>query len=274
MNIADEFKSFQAASDESIDEVLVPDQQFFVCQLAHAQTAIRSPDGNAWIRCIGFTRTLDAARALARNAHDMGEQAETRIMPAGRIFLAGRVKYEGLDLPRREEEQIKANNLIDQWIALREKVHLDTQLAAAEKRVVHPSNAAADATLEEAATSSNAAAEARPATPMPAAEMPLLTLLKNETVRVERQGAWALGIVPDVTGDKEPAIIPLFAADTVQDTQVLVKRAARCRDLVHVDIFVGATGEWLPLDSPLVSQTFHHHPLRQATESQIRWIHE
>jgi hypothetical protein len=44
---------------------------------------------------------LDAARELARNAHDMGEKVETRIMPAGRVFLAGRLKYEGLDLPLR-----------------------------------------------------------------------------------------------------------------------------------------------------------------------------
>jgi hypothetical protein len=269
MNVADEFKTFQPASDETIDEVLLPDQQFCVFQLAHAQTAIRSPDGHAWIRCIGFTRTLDAARVLARNAHDMGDKAETRIMPVGRVFLAGRTKYEGLDLPRREEEQIKANKLIDTWIALREKVHEDTQRAAAEKRILEPSNAAA-----EAEPSSNAAAGAdRPGTPMPPT-LDVLPPLKDDTVRVDRQGAWALGIIPDVTGDKEPAILALFAADTVQDTQVLVKRAARCKDLVHVDIFVGATAEWLPLESPLVSQTFHHHPLRQATESQIRWVHE
>lgn len=272
MNVADEFKSFHPASDEGIDDVLLPDQQYCVFQLAHAQTSIRSPDGNAWIRCIGFTRTLDAARALARNAHDVGENAETRIMPVGRIFLAGRIKYDGLDLPRREEEQIKANHLIDTWIALREKVHQDTQQAAAEKRVVEPSQFVTE-TSTEAPSNAAAAQQERPGTPIPDST-PLLSLLKNETVRVDRQGAWALGIVPDVTGDKEPAILALFAADTVQDTQVLVKRAARCKDLVHVDIFVGATAEWLPLDSPLVSQTFHHHPLRQATESQIRWIHE
>jgi len=257
-------EDFHPASDEGIDDVLLPDQQYVVFQLAHAQTSIRSPDGKAWVRCIGFTRTLDAARELARNAHDMGEKVETRIMPAGRVFLAGRLKYEGLDLPRREEEQIKANRLIDQWIARRETIHEETRKLAAEKQVVQPSNAA---------RSESPALDKRLDTPRPPSPPPTLAHVSNVVPDVHRQQAWALGIIPDVTGDDEPALIALFAANDVDDTQALVKRAARCKDLIHVDIFVGATGDWLPLDSPLVPQTFHHHPLRQATENKIRWHH-
>jgi len=252
-------EEFHPASDEGIDDVLLPDQQYVVFQLAHAQTSIRSPDGKAWVRGIGFTRTLDAARELARNAHDMGEKLETRIMPAGRVFLAGRLKYDGLDLPRREEEQLKANRLIDEWIARREKIHEDTRKLAAEKQVVQPSNPESP--------------PKRIDTPRPPSPLPLLPPVSDVVPDVQRQQAWALGIIPDVTGDDEPALIALFAANDVDDTQALVKRAARCKDLIHVDIFVGATGEWLPLDSPLVPQTFHHHPLRQATESKIRWHH-
>lgn len=257
MNPDDEFKAFHPASDEGVDDVLLSDQQFVVFQLAHAETSIRSPDGKAWIRCIGFTRTLDAARALARSAHDLGENTETRIMPVGRVFLAGRLKYEGLDLPRREEEQIKANRLIDDWIARRERVHEETQKLAAEKAHVQPSNAAAE----------------RPGTPRPVIPVPLLPSVSNVVPDVERQRAWALGIVPDLTGEDEPALIPLFAASDSDSIRDLVKRAARSKDLIHVDIFVGETGEWLPLDAPLAPQTFHHHPLRQATESKIRWVH-
>lgn len=249
----DEFRSFDPASNEGIDDVLLPDQQFVVFQLAHAETAIRSPDGKAWIRCVGFTRTLDAARALARNAHDMDDKTETRIMPAGRVFLAGRLKYEGLDLPRREEEQFKANRLIDDWIAHRQKVHEDTRKLAQEKTIVEP--------------------EVRVPTPRPSVVSPFLPDLPSVGAipPVERQPMWALAIIPDMTGEDEPALIALFAAELDQ-TQSLVKRAARSKDLVHVDIFVGPTGEWLPLDSPHVPTTFHHHPLRQATESHIRWV--
>jgi hypothetical protein len=198
---------------------------------------------------------LDGARELARNAHDMSDKTETRIMPAGRVFLAGRLKYDGLDLPRREEEQIKANRLIDDWIAHRERVHEETRKLAAEKQVVNPSSAD------------------RPATPRPELVVPLLPPVSHNVPEVHRQRMWALGIIPDMTGDDEPALLALFAANDTEDTQTLVKRAARSKDLIHVDIFVGATGEWLPLDSPLVPQTFHHHPLRQATESKIRWVH-
>lgn len=270
MNPAVELKDYNPASEEGIDDVLLPDQQYIVFQLAHAQTSIRSPDGKAWIRCVGFTKTLDAARELARNAFDMGDKTETRIMPVGRIFLAGRLKYEGLDLPRREEEQLKANRLIDEWIAKREQVHEQTRKIASEKQVVQPSSNAADAEGDQARMLSE---QPRPGTPVPHIQVPLLPTVSNLVPEVHRQRSWALGIIPDLTGDDEPALIPLFAANDNDDTQLLVKRAARCKDLIHVDIFVGETGEWLPLDSPLVPQTFHHHPLRQATESKIRWVH-
>lgn len=279
MNHLDAFKDFSASSDEGIDEVLLNDQQFFVFQLAQAHTSIRSDDGNPWVRCIGFTRTLDAARVLARNAFNMGDKMETRIMPAGRVFLAGKHKYEGLDLPRREEEQFKANKLVDDWIALRERVHKETQALATQKAVLPdpfearhgqvPANA--DESFVELPpspclkTTDEGELEQGTTKSMP---LPRAT---DDTVHVDRQGAWACAIIPDLSGENEPALIPLFAANDTDDVKTLVKRAAACKDLVHMDIFAGRTCEWQPLINPAAAQAFHHHPLRQAVEGTIRW---
>ena len=276
MNHLDAFKSFSAATEEGIDDVLLNDQQFFVFQLAHAYTSIRSDDGNPWIRCIGFTRTLDAARTLARNAFSMGDKMETRIMPAGRVFLAGKHKYEGLDLPRREEEQFKANKLVDDWIALRERVHKETQKLASDKAVLPDPfgeetflkgqvPAGADDHVKELPANSCRQTAA-------VHEGETLAAAKDDTVHVDRQGAWACAIIPDLSGDIEPALIPLFAANDAEDVHSLVRRAAACKDLVHMDIFVGRTCEWQPLINPAAAQAFHHHPLRQAMEGTIRWV--
>lgn len=260
MNHVEASNAFSPATEDGIDDVLLHDQQFFVFQLAHAETSIRSEDGNAWIRCIGFVKTLDAARTLARNAFNMGDKMETRIMPAGRVFLAGRLKYEGLDLPRREEEQVKANHLVDDWIKMRESIHKEVQQIASSKTVLPDP-------FEHKSSDTSAV---KVSTPAPGWDE--LPKASPHTVIVERQGAWACAIIPDSSHENEPAVIPLFAANDIEDTQTLVRRAARCKDLVHMDIFVGKTAEWQPLVNPTAAQTFHHHPLRQATESTIRWV--
>jgi hypothetical protein len=60
----------------------------------------------------------------------------------------------------------------------------------------------------------------------------------------------------------------------MEELQELVKPLSNNVDLIHIDIFCGSTMEWMPLHKPKSSKTFHKHPLRQALEEKIKWIHQ
>jgi hypothetical protein len=106
-----------ATSGADLDACLRKDQAFFVYNAAHGATSIRSPDGTAWIRPLGFCASIPAARArgMQVHAHDVGQ--EIRMQPAGKVFLIGAEKYAdapgALDMPARQREQDKANALMD-----------------------------------------------------------------------------------------------------------------------------------------------------------------
>lgn len=266
MIFASQEMNFNPISDESLEEVLNPKQAFFVFQFAHSQTALRSQDRRPWIRCIGFTQTLDEARTLAKSAFDAGDKMETRIMPAGRVFLGGRLKYKDLDLPRREEEQQKANALVDEWIAAREKIHKETEALATSKTVLP------EPTFAEEAASTSCNAKGAGAGEDEGLANAVLNLVPQtvETVSVPFQSLWACAVIPDSSKLNEPAIIPLFASPSLETIQAQVKRACKCKDLVHFDVHIGHTGIWLPLNDMEAEQVFHHHPLRQVTEKTLR----
>lgn len=247
-----------------IEEVLLPSQQYFVFQLAHKNTSIKSDDGKPWIRCIGFMQTLDGARALATKAFEEGNKMETRIMPVGKVFLAGATKYEGLDLPRREEEQIKANKLYNDWIEERKRVHKEVEAKAKAKEILPDP-------LEMKSNAASFKVVNRPPTPIPETT-PLLEMIGLTTVQLTSDSVWACGIIPDSSELDEPALLPLFSANSLSEIQPLVKEAAKSQDLLHVDIFVGNIGEWLPISNPQAEEKIHHHPLLQQATKEMRWI--
>jgi len=104
-----------ASAATSLDDILLtlPAQKIFLFNAAHAHTKVRSPDGSAWIRPLGFFPTVQAARArgITLDAEDPG--TELRMQPAGKVFLVGAQPYNDRpgapDMPAREREQDKAN---------------------------------------------------------------------------------------------------------------------------------------------------------------------
>jgi hypothetical protein len=254
---------FEPSNGKYIEEVLLQTQQYFVFQLAHRNTSIKSDDGNPWIRCVGFMQTLDGARDLARKAFEEGNKMETRIMPVGKVFLAGAKKYESLDLPRREEEQIKANKMYNEWIEKRKKVHQEIEEKAKAKEIL-PEPEMIKKVESNIATS-------RPPTPIPEVISSLEKIFLS-SLDLASDTVWACGIIPDEAEENEPALLPLFSASTVQEIQPLVKEAAKSQDLLHIDIFVGSVGEWLPISNPQAEEKLYHNPLLQQATKEIRWI--
>lgn len=122
MDAAAAFSSrFSAASIEersastaaSLDTVLRPDQAYFLFNAAHAHTKVRAPDGSAWIRPLGFSPSIKAARARGAELEAADPGVEIRMQPAGKVFLLGALPYADApgapDMPAREREQAKAN---------------------------------------------------------------------------------------------------------------------------------------------------------------------
>lgn len=239
---------------------LLPTQQFFVFQLAAKNTSIKSDDGRPWIRGVGFAANLDAARSVARYAFE-SDKTETRIMPVGKVFLAGKEKYEGLDLPLREKEQRKANRLIDAWEDSRRRTVEEVQAMAKAKALVPPPES--DVIVSEQPVSPQK--ETQTAFPTislydkPPFDLPVL------------QVTYAIAIVPDTEDlqDPEPALVPLFAYESMEALQGAVSQARKSKDLIHLDIFCGTLGNWLPLTQPLAEQVFHHDPLRQQLQKNL-----
>lgn len=250
---------FDPVLDKGVDDVLLPRQKFFVFQLAHADAAIKSADGRPWIRAIGFTDTLDAARELARSAHDMADKLETRIMPCGRNFLAARAHRKALDFEALAAEQEASNRAVDAWIEARKAEFEATHKRAEQK--------AATATMMD--TGENASSEPAAAAPA-AADTIESTVFASPFPSVFLQRVFAAAVIPDA--DAQPSVVPLFAMDDEDQMRRYLKTAARSRDLVHFDILVGNVGEWLPLHKPRAAETAHHHPLRQALEENIKFM--
>ena len=243
----DAWSSFDPTLDKSVDEVCLPTQKFCVFQLAQAGTQIRSPDARPWIRCIGFAATLQAARDLARSAHD-ATQSETRIMPVGRNFLAARRNYTGAPREMLEFDQTKSNAMVDKWIESRK-----ASFAAVEERIK----------VGEDFKKTLPPVEEWKCADIDRGEMPTIP----PVIGVANQAFWAVAVVPDAM---EPSLIPLFAAPTEADMKELLATASRSKDLVHFSIHVGPTCAWMPL-SNIKATKIHKNPLRQTLESRLTW---
>jgi hypothetical protein len=241
---------------EILDSMLVKSQLFCVVQTSHAQAAIRSPDGNAWIRFIAFCATLDSAHEVARNAHDAGDQMETRILQSGKCALIPQKKRARGDLDKLLDDQKKANRMYDDHVSQRIKVIEESK----EKRE-HTS------LPQETSEKTEAPVLASPCLPI------AMDYGKPQEVFMQRY--FAMGIIQDTDAElREPVVIPLCAAETMEALQELVKPMTNNIDLIHIDVFCGTALEWLPLTNPKSTKTIHKHPLRQALEEKIKWGHE
>jgi len=252
-------------TDESIDDVLLARQQFVVFQIAHTQTQIRSHDGKPWIRIIGFVKTLDEARNLAKKTFEDCDKAETRIMPCGRNFLIGSKKYDGLDLPVRVEEQKKSKEMVDNWIANRIQIIRDTEHRA---KTLSKTPEAAEAIADKEEKVIWPETKPEPSISICDKSVPIV----NDIVPVPfLQRYFAMAVIPDSEPENEPSVIALWAMETEQDQKQKLHLASKSKDLIHFDIQVGSTGVWLPLSSNVKGKIQHHNPLRQSLEENITW---
>lgn len=263
-----------------LDELMLHSQKFCVIQFSHANSAIKSSDGNPWIRCIAFCDSLDSAYSVARGAYEKGDRMETRIIAAGKCTLVPRNKRIKADLDAMLADQLKANAQYDAHVSKR-KIALATPLEPEKPcaQVPDPNEIDIGASEPKACDGikpcdgeCKGAAQAVPQAPQGAAPTTTIDSDFGRPEEVFLQRFAAFGIVADPTNDNEPVIIPLFAEQTMDDLAKLVKTVSHNVDLVHVDIHCGRVLEWLPLHKPRAEQTIHKHPLRQAFEEKIKWI--
>lgn len=252
-----------------LDSLLLRKQQYCVVQLSHAEASIRSSDQNPWLRCIAFCENLDSAYSVARSAFERGDKMETRILATGKCVLVPRNKRIKEDLDAMIKDQDKANAQFDRHVAQRTKTIAEASDKA--KSVETPEFA----TLESATVAPTVATTVEPAlAEFQVGDAPhkiCPDFGRPEEVFMQRFGAFAVIPDPDETL-REPVLIPLFAAESMEALGDLVKTVSHNVDLVHVDIFCGPLLEWLPLYKPKSEKTVHKHPLRQAFEEKIKWL--
>jgi len=264
----EKWQNYEISVDTTpLDTLLLRKQQYCVVQLSHAEASIRSSDQNPWLRCISFCENLDSAYSVARSAFERGDKMETRILATGKCVLVPRNKRIKEDLDAMIKDQDKANAQFDQHVAQRSRV-----ISQASTRLAEESVEAQTRAKESAATS----------TPEPeitigefkvgdAPSAISYEFGRPDEVFMQRFGAFAVVPDPDDTL-REPVLIPLFAAESMEALGELVKTVSHNVDLVHVDIFCGPLLEWLPLYKPKSEKTIHKHPLRQAFEEKIKWL--
>lgn len=207
----------------------------FVFQLAQKRTSIQFKTPH--IRCIGVTETLDEARLLAKAAFEE-KKMETRIMPIGKVFLAGKEKYEGLDLPRREIEQQKANEMVDAWIAKRETIIEQVEAEAKEKKILP------DPLFQETT--------------------PTYNFQIDDEIDIYNRGFFGIAVIPDEGEEPEPAIIPLAFSLKLDDLKQKLKELKD--EYKHFDMYAAESGIWLPLLNPKSHEVEHHNTKRQEVQ--------
>jgi hypothetical protein len=331
----EQWKNWEPEVDSSdLASHLLKSQQFCVVQTAHANSGIKSPDGNAWIRVIAFCPTLDNAYEIARNAHDSGDKMETRILQAGKCALVSRFKRVKGDLDKMLEDQKKANRTYDDYINERVKKIKDSKESndvskeqlpeskeISENKEVSETNdfltkecqsgieeiksleeckdlpESSESIMDSIPESKLTEPESKLTEPERKLTEPESKLTepesKDESSSIERfpctpismefgkpaevflQRYFAMAIIQDYDQEySEPTVIPLCAAESMELLQELVTPLSKNIDLIHLDIFCGTSLEWMPLFNPKSNKVIHKHPLRQALEEKIKWVHE
>lgn len=278
INEREQWSNWKPTIDSTeLDTLLLKHQLYCVVQTSHKETAIRSPDGKAWLRCIAFAPTLDAAYVIARGAHDQGDNMETRILQTGKCALISSTKRVKGDFEKMLEDQRKANRIYTQHVLEREAVLTQpikkqedsdktSELVETEQTQSSSSETPAEKDAEIKNSQNIAEKLAAPCEP--------ISMEFGKTTEVFLQRFFALGVIQDPTEYEEPVVLPLCAAETMEELQELVKPLSNNKDLLHIDIFCGPTMQWLPLHKPKSSKTIHKHPLRQALEEKLKWVHE
>ena len=241
--------------DTPLDKLLLKSQQFCVVQFSHAEASIKSADGNPWMRCVAFCDTLDNAYEVARNAFNRGEKMETRIIPSGKCTLVPRKKHSRTDFDVMVSNQTKANAQFD--------AHVQSRKEILSKK---PGDEPHQETNEKSQPKESGQSIVSDVSISPDFGRP-------EEMFMQRYGAFAIIDDPD-DEVREPVLIPLFSAESVEELSKQVQTVSHNIDLVHVDIHCGPMLEWLPLYKPKAAKTIHKHPLRQAFEEKIRWVNE
>ena len=263
-----------------LDTLLLKKQKYCVVQLSHAQASIKSSDQNPWLRCISFCETLDSAYSVARNAFERGDKMETRILPCGKCNLVPRHKRIKEDFDTMLKEQTKANSQFDAHVAQRTRIISEAKSTSNESQQQGETPVEAKAEKaegkEKGEGEKEATSQVSPQVSLlhssPKASQEISTEFgRPEEVFMQRFGAFAVIPDPDDTL-REPVLIPLFAAESMESLGEIVKTVSNNVDLVHVDIFCGPLLEWLPLYKPKSEKTVHKHPLRQAFEEKIKWL--
>ena len=254
--------NYDPTSSKSIEDVMLPGQRYCVFQLAHQHTSIRSRDGNPWMRCVGFSSTLDEARTLARSSYET-TRGETRIMPVARNFLASKSMYTRDNIDQQQTDQDRSNAFVDSWIESRKQAFEDVKRRSLET----PETVTPETGTEVAEVISDTVISDTVISDTPEA---METILPNvgKLQPPVNQVFWAAAVIPN--GD-EPSVIPLFATASEQDMRKFVDIASRCKDLVHFPIHVAPTCVWMPLLGIKSPETIHKHPLRQQLESRLSW---
>jgi hypothetical protein len=263
INEREQWKNWEPeVSTEILDSLLIRSQLYCVVQTSHAQASTRSPDGNAWLRFIAFCPTLDNAHEVARNAHDSGDKMETRILQSGKCALIPFKKRDRGDLDKLLQDQKKANRMYDDYVAQRVKT-----IEESKERIEASSTSLIPEVVPPPPPPTDTPPQASPCQP--------IAMDFGKPAEVFMQRYFAMGIIQDTDTElREPVVIPLCAAESMEALQDLVKPMTNNIDLIHIDVFCGTALEWLPLTNPKSSKTIHKHPLRQALEEKIKWVHE
>ena len=107
--------------------------------LAHKESSIKSVDGEAWIRILGFFNTKQEALAHTQSLSKLDEGIEVRLAPAGEFRVMLRSKYndskEALDMETRNREAKKHSFLLDAHKLSRESAFKEVAKNAQERQM-------------------------------------------------------------------------------------------------------------------------------------------
>lgn len=148
-----------------------PPTQWVLYNAAHAESAIRSVDGDAWLRVLGVFGSREAAQRHTRElaAHDRG--IEIRVAPLGEFRMLLRSRYNDaggvMDMVTRTREAAKHAALLDEHAKRRRAAAEQTAANAMARKMGELAFTPADR-MAAYAEELGAAAPSTPITPAPA----------------------------------------------------------------------------------------------------------
>jgi hypothetical protein len=168
---------------EKAGSAAAPTTSWVLYNLAHAESVIKSTDGDAWLRVLGVFGSREAAQRHTRElvAHDRG--IEIRVAPLGEFRMLLRSRYNDtagvLDMATRERETVKHGFLLDEHAKRRRAAAEQTAANARERKMgelaFSPADRIAAYTEEmEADSESMPELEHSPASPTVASPAPAL----------------------------------------------------------------------------------------------------